>query len=464
MNIMQPPPKRKGSCSRAAGTSHGDDNDDQVEGGLSNDSGGDAATPVADTATSHKNNGEGEGEAVAADTAEESASAFQNKMEHLLGLLQQPAACNNSTSSLSSEVSGTGPRQNRNAVNPDQCQIEAALLSLVPTSTLPTSNNRSTDEQQLPRRKSKRVAATNTNNNNTITHTMDTTNYDDTDDSGSDCDEEALVSATTTTISAATTFKRHKKAPVTIESLNAQEAQLEQEKEKSNSTTSTSLISMLQQNKDLWSQLEDIPLGYQGAKMMVTFGDGKQPHPNAVALVLLGTRRCLQYAIKDARALRRQQRRDFLKARQETSLNMRKDERDKLQAMYFGATAAAANNHNHNSTKRSSTSTSQTQTQSSELLLNQTGTARAGAGDHATADADASSSLSAAPNTSTYNNYSNQTTALATAGSCSADMMFRVCSGYDPLSFDLKSGFEVAQLETLFPEEMNAYRRWERVS
>ena len=61
--------------------------------------------------------------------------------------------------------------------------------------------------------------------------------------------------------------------------------------------------------------LDRIPLGKAGAKMMVTFGDGPTPKPQAVERALLGARQCLQMAIKDARALRRQQKEEYLKAR-----------------------------------------------------------------------------------------------------------------------------------------------------
>jgi hypothetical protein len=51
-------------------------------------------------------------------------------------------------------------------------------------------------------------------------------------------------------------------------------------------------------------------------------------------------------------------------------------------------------------------------------------------------------------------------------GSCEVDpaMIFRAVSGYDPLSYDSKVGFDISQLEILFPEEMHAYKRWEKVS
>jgi hypothetical protein len=93
----------------------------------------------------------------------------------------------------------------------------------------------------------------------------------------------------------------------------------------------------------------------------------------------------LQFAIKDARALRRKQKREFLKARMATSLHTRKDDRDKFRDKGIG--------------------------------------------------------------------------------SCEVDptMIFRAVSGYDPLSYDTKVGFDISQLEILFPEEMHAYKRWEKV-
>jgi hypothetical protein len=59
----------------------------------------------------------------------------------------------------------------------------------------------------------------------------------------------------------------------------------------------------------------DIPLGYQGARMMTTFGDGKQPLPEAVAATLQGVRRMLQVAIQDARYLRRRHRQVYASAK-----------------------------------------------------------------------------------------------------------------------------------------------------
>lgn len=42
-------------------------------------------------------------------------------------------------------------------------------------------------------------------------------------------------------------------------------------------------------------------------------------------------------------------------------------------------------------------------------------------------------------------------------------MCFRALNGRDRLAYESKCGFEVAQLEILFPEEMNEYQKWSKV-
>lgn len=79
------------------------------------------------------------------------------------------------------------------------------------------------------------------------------------------------------------------------------------------------------------SLYEGIPLGYQGARMMATFGDGKQPDSKAVAAVLNGARKMLQVAIQDARYLRRQYRRVYANAQRlvgTTDRKLPKEEND----------------------------------------------------------------------------------------------------------------------------------------
>lgn len=135
-----------------------------------------------------------------------------------------------------------------------------------------------------------------------------------------------------------------------------------------------------------WNNLESIPLGRTGAKIHITFGDGTQPLPETIALTLLATRNCLQTAIQDARALRRQLVREYQKAKTIVHLSSsRKADRESL----------------------------------------------AGEGNM--------------------------------ADSIDLDMYFRAIEGTDSLRKDLKVGFDVSSLEKLFPEEMYAYQRWNKM-
>ena len=62
-------------------------------------------------------------------------------------------------------------------------------------------------------------------------------------------------------------------------------------------------------------KLEEIPFGKMGERMLVTFGDGTQPHLDVISSALLGTRSCLQRAILDARALHRKDKEKWHQAR-----------------------------------------------------------------------------------------------------------------------------------------------------
>lgn len=86
---------------------------------------------------------------------------------------------------------------------------------------------------------------------------------------------------------------------------------------KKNTTASqeATIESMRKDEEEEVDPLDGIPLGKAGGRMMVTFGDGQHPKPEAVKAALLGARRCLQMAIKDARALRRHQKEEYQKAR-----------------------------------------------------------------------------------------------------------------------------------------------------
>jgi hypothetical protein len=121
-------------------------------------------------------------------------------------------------------------------------------------------------------------------------------------------------------------------------------------------------------------QISLIPMGKEGAKMMTTFGDGPRPIPESLQKALLGTRKSLQIAILDARALRRRAKQTFDQHRQKLSkINV---------------------------------------------------------------------------------------SSLKEANELDPEMMYRCLKSHDKLSYSPPSGFELEQLETLFPEEMNSYQRW----
>eukprot|EP00592_Proboscia_alata_P000906 CAMPEP_0194373810 /NCGR_PEP_ID=MMETSP0174-20130528/22239_1 /TAXON_ID=216777 /ORGANISM="Proboscia alata, Strain PI-D3" /LENGTH=1479 /DNA_ID=CAMNT_0039153075 /DNA_START=106 /DNA_END=4545 /DNA_ORIENTATION=- len=104
----------------------------------------------------------------------------------------------------------------------------------------------------------------------------------------------------------------------TIESLHEQDAERELERE-----------NLSLELSETWTNLDNIPLGKSGAKMMVTFGDGRNPVPEAVAATLMGTRACLQNAVKDSRALRRKLVTDFRRARTLSNMhNPRSNEKE----------------------------------------------------------------------------------------------------------------------------------------
>jgi hypothetical protein len=127
-----------------------------------------------------------------------------------------------------------------------------------------------------------------------------------------------------------------------------------------------------------------IPLGHDGRKMLVTFGDGPSPHPMVVQAALLGARRMLQLAIKDARALRRYYKGEYGQARK---------------AVHGGNQNVRVNK------------------------------------------------LTRSP--------------VVTKDSMEdASLLFRALVSHDRLAYDPKCGFDIEQLQELFPEEMNAYERW----
>jgi len=107
--------------------------------------------------------------------------------------------------------------------------------------------------------------------------------------------------------------------PASIKNKNYEEATIE---------------SMRKEEQEVDDPLDNIPLGKAGGRMMVTFGDGQHPKPQAVEAALLGARKCLQMAIKDARALRRHEKEEYLRARKVAILSSKQGKLksgDKLQ-------------------------------------------------------------------------------------------------------------------------------------
>mmetsp|Transcript_24055 Transcript_24055/g.43492 ORF Transcript_24055/g.43492 Transcript_24055/m.43492 type:complete len:466 (-) Transcript_24055:25-1422(-) len=210
-------------------------------------------------------------------------------------------------------------------------------------------------------------------------HTAPATNavqQDEDDYDNEDDDDEPSKQASHASSSAASAVLN--KDPVqwtgekaTLESLQKQQKE-EDAKEKKASATSAA-----ERFYQEWDDLDSIPLGTAGARMMVTFGDGRKPKAEAVSVALLGARVMMQNALKDARGLRRQMKRDYNKAKAALNINAR-------------------------------------------------------------------------PKAHQYDpDYE-----------MDPNMMYRVLEGYDKLAYEPKCGFDVAQLEILFPEEMNAYKRW----
>lgn len=78
--------------------------------------------------------------------------------------------------------------------------------------------------------------------------------------------------------------------------------------------TSSKALSPAEQSVNWKLTYESIPLGRQGAKMMVAFGDGPHPIPSVVAKTLQATRLMLLAAIRDARHVRRRHQRQYQQA------------------------------------------------------------------------------------------------------------------------------------------------------
>ena len=155
-----------------------------------------------------------------------------------------------------------------------------------------------------PTRLSTHHKAPNTRHNSTTTTEptqgirvqYDFQNYDDDDDEdGTPQKQNATTTTTTTTINPARSTTTTQSEAVSRRSGR---------KRKTPPSSSDTKPTTTSRALDL-SLYETIPLGRQGAKMMVVFGDGPCPDPAAVQATLLGTRRSMLVAIQDARHQRR---------------------------------------------------------------------------------------------------------------------------------------------------------------
>ncbi len=218
---------------------------------------------------------------------------------------------------------------------------------------------------------------------------QDEGNYDDSDDNDDDDDDNE--GPPTKKVKASSSSDKTLTEPkwtgekATMESLMEQEEKIKMDDLKYRQENNLQF-----DISETWKDLEDIPLGITGAKIMITFGDGPQPNPQACAAALLATRQCIQNAVKDARALRRKMKKEYDKARVAVNLHRAKRKQRALLADSDGNLDGAA-----------------------------TGV--------------------------------------------DLDLYFKAIKGNDKLSYDNPCGFDTVQLEKLFPEEMYAYQRWNKM-
>lgn len=144
------------------------------------------------------------------------------------------------------------------------------------------------------------------------------------------------------------------------------------------------LDELRQDEEDGRNPLDRIPLGKQGHKMLMTFGDGPKPCPEVVQAALLGARRLLQFAIQDARGLRRHMKGEYAHAKRRVHMG-------------------------NKNVKPMGTST------------------------------------------------------LKSSETADASLLYRAMEPHDRLAYNPKCGFDMEQIQELFPEEMNAYTRWSQM-
>lgn len=297
------------------------------------------------------------------------SSSLHGQLEQLVELLS-------GRSSMGSDVyrshDNEEPLDNSdNILNVNEDQVENKINSIL-SQVLPT-----------PKPSSKKISSSvpstsKTNASKPIV--LDQDYYDDDDEGDTDGNQ----------------MKSNPSMNTTINRSNGMQARASDEQEKPEKTDDCATLSTSMEIADL----DDVPLGRTGARMMITFGDGPKPNPKACAKALMGTRQCLQNAVKDARALRRKERKEYKRAKVQANLHRAKPKDLQL------------------------------------LISPDSGVKNDGR------------------SSSPFDNGGNE---------IRSDMLFEAMVGYSKIAYDLQSGFDETQLETLFPEEMRSYQRWRKM-
>jgi len=173
---------------------------------------------------------------------------------------------------------------------------------------------------------------------------------------------------------------------------------------------------------------DGIPFGRQGAYMVTSFGDGPNPLPESVGAALRGCRLLLQTAIRDARCVRRDQQSQFVRATlAATASRHKKKKREQIGSSY------PEDDHDDGGTDGSGRRRPRPRVEplSAEMMFRATSVSTAGTG-----------------------------TVAAGPGTGGKKRKIKTSRAYDPLVYAPACGFGVEELDALFPEEMNAYRRW----
>jgi hypothetical protein len=196
------------------------------------------------------------------------------------------------------------------------------------------------DDMYKDERKMKKRKIMNVNNNNTKTRIPREEKGDDEEiiiqdeDDYDDDEEEENVTKGNNTIIQSRKENEQSIEPkwtgpkATISSIEQQEQFLQQQKllqskNNSNKNSNNSNLKMMELNQT-FHKVNDIPLGKIGARMMITFGDNIHTDPSALTTALNGTRKCLQNAIQDARALKRKMKNDYERAKVMVNLHRAK--------------------------------------------------------------------------------------------------------------------------------------------